>query len=313
MAGLLAFLEARFQAAGATDVEVLLAAAQEVARELVPDGDHRSYGQQLRLLGCLLAERSELWGEEVQVVAQGLREALRRKERAKEAFRTQEMVHQRLRSRGELRLSEEELEIYARSAPVVGEKAWSKATVRWITEQLAPDVRLLDVGSSYGPWSTWPNCVSLDLAPAAPTVYKADFLALRIEDELAMSCYVSPEGELQSLCGGFFDSVVLSLVLSFLPTPQLRREMLDRARRCLRPRGSLYVIEKTSLVPRRGGGARESFQEALEAAGFRCQRYAALGTLEGDRQPHAHAWHLLWHEDSVRPSPLPSFKEDALS
>ena len=311
MTGVLGFLAARFQAAGAADVEVLLAAVQEVAREAVKDGDHRSYGQQLRLLGCLLAEQRELWGPEVQQVARGLREAVWRKERGKEAFKDQEMIHQRLRSRGELRLTAEELEIYARSAPVVGDKAWSKATVRWITEQLHPDVRLLDVGSSYGPWSTWPNCVSLDLAPAAPNVYKADFLALRIENGLASSCYVSPEGELQSLCGSFFDSVVLSLVLSFLPTPQLRRQMLERARRCLRPMGSLFVIEKTSLVPRKGGGAREIFQEALEAAGFRCLQYTALGTLSGDSQPHAHAWHLLWHEE-VRQSPLPSFKEDLM-
>ena len=46
------------------------------------------------------------------------------------------------------------------------------------------------------------------------------------------------------------------------------QEMLDRARRCLSQRvsASLFVIEKTSLRH------EFEFQEALEAAGFQCQK-----------------------------------------
>ena len=53
------------------------------------------------------------------------------------------------------------------------------------------------------------------------------------------------------------------------------QEMLDRARRCLRlsPPGSLFVIEKTSLCRGRDTALAREFQEALEAAGFQCQKY----------------------------------------
>ena len=41
---------------------------------------------------------------------------------------------------------------------------------------------LLDVGSSYGAWDSLPKSLALDLAPAAPSVWRADFLQLQIEE-----------------------------------------------------------------------------------------------------------------------------------
>ena len=157
---------------------------------------------------------------------------------------------------------------------------------------------------------------------------------------------VTPVGNLQSLRAGAFDSLVLSLVLSFLPTPELRRatwmanefcclwiqmstinicwpedqpkeiygsqlsnsiqiltdnyhlnsglqEMLNRAHRCLRPNGSLFVIEKTSL------GERQDFQAALEAAGFQCKKclgYIALKNMNKKNALYidsANVW-IIW-------------------
>lgn len=71
--------------------------------------------------------------------------------------------------------------------------------------------------------------MALDLAPAAPSVWRADFLQLQIE-EMEMEekdgdvFEINAHGELQTLRAGAFDAVVLSLVLSFLPTPELRRD-----------------------------------------------------------------------------------------
>ena len=48
---------------------------------------------------------------------------------------------------------------------------------------------------------------------------------------------------MEAVGAGSFDAAVLSLVLSFLPTAALRREMLARARRCLRPGGVLLLVE----------------------------------------------------------------------
>ncbi|CAL1153559.1 unnamed protein product [Cladocopium goreaui] len=332
-ATLLAFLQRRFRQGGAEHETILLQAVEEVcAEETGQDVSERQFCQQLRVVGVALAEEIEktkpswaIEGQEVAVVAEELRQMRRRRQLAKEAFAAQEAIHQLLRERQQLWLSDEELEIYRRSAPVVGSKSWSKATVQWVLDELevltpgaAGDIRLLDVGSSYGAWDSLPKSLALDLAPAAPSVWRADFLQLQIE-EMEMEekdgdvFEINAHGELQTLRAGAFDAVVLSLVLSFLPTPELRREMLDRARRCLRlsPPGSLFVIEKTSLCRDTAQSAREKFQKALEAAGFQCQKYSAVGTLDGDSRPnrHAHAWHLRPNAERFQPSPLPTFKE----
>ena len=43
---------------------------------------------------------------------------------------------------------------------------------------------LLDVGSCYGAWDSLAKSLALDLAPAAPNVWQADFLQLQIEENL---------------------------------------------------------------------------------------------------------------------------------
>ena len=45
-----------------------------------------------------------------------------------------------------------------------------------------------------------------------------------MHQELDSVFELNDNGDLQTLCTGAFDAVVLSLVLSFLPTPELRRE-----------------------------------------------------------------------------------------
>jgi len=241
------------------------------------------------------------------------------------AFETLRSIHEALRSRGTLQATAEELEAYSRAAPVVGAKSWSREAVRWILREIGVDgavvaepsnrpLRLLDVGSSFGAFigASGVDCVALDLAPAHPEVWQADFLQLSIEDGLTLG--MQTEGlRLLALAAGSFDVVVLSLVLSFLPTPALRREMLDRCWRCLRARGSLLVVEKTALAAAGQAGAaqRVSFQKAIEAAGFVSVRYAAIGHLEGSKRPHVHAWHLVTTSEAHAGSG-PAFKDDLL-
>ncbi|CAE7291525.1 Samtor [Symbiodinium natans] len=174
---------------------------------------------------------------------------------------------------------------------------------------------LLDVGSSYGAFcGRGLHVVALDLAPAHPEVLAGDFLQIEVKDAKELRT-LDASGRLISLKAAGFDAVVMSLVLSFLPTPQLRRAMLDQARRCLCPGGALLLVEKTSLAPTGPSGAtqRRRFEEALSAAGFEIRRYAAVGHLEGERHPHAHAWHLQRADVPLQPEPLPRFKEDEMS
>mmetsp|Transcript_81131 Transcript_81131/g.160798 ORF Transcript_81131/g.160798 Transcript_81131/m.160798 type:complete len:377 (+) Transcript_81131:97-1227(+) len=246
-----------------------------------------------------------------------------RKVQKVDAFETLRSIHDALRCRGMLQVTTEELEAYSKAAPVVGAKSWSREAVRWILQELGVDgavaaepsnqpLRLLDVGSSFGSFIgvIGVDCVALDLAPAHPQVWQADFLQLSIEDGLTAG--MQSEGHrLLALASGSFDAVVLSLVLSFLPTPTLRREMLDRCRRCLRDGGSLLVVEKTALAAAGQAGAAEraAFQKAVEAAGFFTVRYAAIGQLEGSKRPHVHAWHLVTASEAHAGSG-PVFKDD---
>ncbi|CAE7177352.1 Samtor, partial [Symbiodinium pilosum] len=263
-------------------------------------------------MACLVQAAPE---EDLPELLQGL---LQNKSARKDAFASLDEIHRRLRERRELRLTREELETYRHCAPIVGSKDWSKETVSWILNELRSEgmpewteLCLLDVGSSYGAFFGHGfNVVALDLAPAHPEVLEGDFLQVEVAEAKELR-KLDGAGRLLSLKAGGFDAVVMSLVLSFLPTPALRREMLDRARRCLRTGGALLLVEKTSLAPtdRTGTSQRQRFEEALLAAGFQSRRYAAVGRLEGDRRPHAHAWHLKRTEGPVLPEPLPRFKE----
>ncbi|OLP95482.1 putative methyltransferase BTM2-like [Symbiodinium microadriaticum] len=303
----------------------LALAAERVAGETMSEREAR---QQFRLVGMALAqeiqERRPDWvlaapEEDLPGLLRGL---LQQKSARKDAFASLDEIHRRLRERREVRLTDEELETYRQCAPIVGSKDWSKATVAWILDELQSpgmpqwtELCLLDVGSSYGAFcGRGMRVVALDLAPAHPEVLPGDFLQLDVVEAKELHS-LDASGRLKSLKAAGFHAVVMSLVLSFLPTPELRRAMLDKARRCLCLGGALLLVEKTSLAPTGPTGAtqRRRFEEALTAAGFEICRYAAVGHLEGDKgHPHAHAWHLKRAEVQCRSEPLPCFKEDEI-
>ncbi|CAE7742303.1 Samtor [Symbiodinium sp. CCMP2456] len=303
----------------------LALAAERVAGETLSEREAR---QQFRLVGMTLAqeirERRPDWvlsapEEDLPGLLQGL---LQQKSARKDAFASLDEIHRRLRERREVRLTDEELETYRQCAPIVGSKDWSKATVSWILDELQSpgmppwtELCLLDVGSSYGAFcGRGMRVVALDLAPAHPEVLPGDFLQLDVAEAKELHS-LDASGRLKSLKAAGFHAVVMSLVLSFLPTPELRRAMLDKARQCLCVGGALLLVEKTSLAPTGPTGAaqRRRFEEALTAAGFELRRYAAVGHLEGDKgHPHAHAWHLKRAEVQLRSEPLPCFKEDEI-
>lgn len=260
-------------------------------------GDARSERGRLKDAALLLAAAAstpQAWT--VSPTSGGVLTALAELEEAKasrkRAFHTLAAVHADLRERGVHLPSEAQRAAYAASTPVIAEKPWSQSALQWVQGELRPRDRVLDIGSSFGflCGSGEYDCVAIDLAPAHSSVWEADFFALALDDSLGSS--IRTEGQaLRAVGGESFDAVVLSLVLSFLPTAELRREMLLRVRRCLRPTGVLLLVEKASL-----GKDREhlcQFQAAVEAAGFVAQKHAALAQLEGEKRKqrrHAFAW-----------------------
>jgi len=151
-----------------------------------------------------------------------------------------------------------------------------------------PPVALLDVGSCTNPFRRFPflvEPVALDLQPGngARGVFQADFLQVPIVDSIDSNnnteqrVLVTSDGHLDGIVAGSFDVVVLSLVLSCVPEPQQRIDMIARARRCLRDdRGLPCVLEVgTALADSKWycGDAFQEWKSAIEGVGFRIKLF----------------------------------------
>jgi len=152
-----------------------------------------------------------------------------------------------------------------------------------------PPVALLDIGSCTDPFSSFPLLVettAVDLRPAEgfEGIFQADFFDVPIVEPGSESApgagervLLGDSGELLGLVAGSFDVAVLSLVLSYVGSPEKRIEMISRARRCLRDdRGLLFVIEVGSAIASTSWyneDAAAEWTRAIEAVGFRILRF----------------------------------------
>eukprot|EP00930_Biecheleria_cincta_P037967 TRINITY_DN26092_c0_g3_i1.p1 TRINITY_DN26092_c0_g3~~TRINITY_DN26092_c0_g3_i1.p1 ORF type:complete len:491 (-),score=100.98 TRINITY_DN26092_c0_g3_i1:73-1545(-) len=145
-----------------------------------------------------------------------------------------------------------------------------------------PPVQLLDIGSNQNRFaddSFFVNAHALDLQPseaASGQVLQADFLKVPIADsedaEENQRFILNEDGSLKAIVAGSFDVVVLSLVLSFVPSAEQRIEMVAKARRCLRDdRGLLFVVEAGSTLKDSwyDKDIATEWSKAMERAGFR--------------------------------------------
>lgn len=113
--------------------------------------------------------------------------------------------------------------------------------------------------------------------------------------------YSNNQLEIVSLPMESFDAVAMSLVLSYLPSPVERQEMLRKARSLLREDGLLLVFEKESVfhTGRYFPLFLSNWKAAVEALGFSLVKYTALSTpsaLGGhSRVSHAFAFSASKH------------------
>ena len=158
-----------------------------------------------------------------------------------------------------------------------------------------PNAQLLDVGSCWDYFRAFENdaetyeVVALDLAPRTPRVFRCDFLELAItpegsemqtsvekaaetlEDASSPSPFVTT---LRSYPAGRASAVVMSLVLSYLPCPRMRGEMVRRAREVLLDdgRGVLLIVTPHSTDRSYSGASRTNalavWRENVERVGF---------------------------------------------
>ena len=169
-----------------------------------------------------------------------------------------------------------------------------------------PNAQLLDVGSCWDYFRAFENdtetyeVVALDLAPRTPRVFRCDFLELAITPEGSemqtsvekaffeketLADASSPFGTrpenpspfvttLRSYPAGRASAVVMSLVLSYLPCPRMRGEMVRRAREVLLDdgRGVLLIVTPHSTDRSYSGASRTNalavWRENVERVGF---------------------------------------------
>ena len=119
----------------------------------------------------------------------------------------------------------------------------------------ARKIRLLDVGSCYNPIEKSDQnrlfeVTALDLCPTDPSVFQCDFLNLTIgetntipiiksinsienNEEIKNEIKEKDKNILLQLPAHSYDAITMSLVLSYLPTPEQRIEMIRKARKLL--------------------------------------------------------------------------------
>jgi hypothetical protein len=186
----------------------------------------------------------------------------------------------------------------------------------------ARKIRLLDVGSCYNPIGKSDQAgvfdvTALDLFPADPTVFQCDVLNLAVgpagsepvnttadsqgsvTDQGDNAMTSSSAGKLTQLPAGSFDAVTMSLVLSYLPTPEQRVAMIRKARQLLvspdasgtsgRPHhtGLLLIAEKPSIfnskkehtadsVGKNKAFLLTSWKQAIANEGFELVKYRMM-------------------------------------
>jgi hypothetical protein len=185
----------------------------------------------------------------------------------------------------------------------------------------ARKIRLLDVGSCYNPIEKSDqtgvfDVTALDLFPADPTVFQCDFLNLTVgpagSDPIRTTAGVtetmsdhdgavgaSSAGTLTQQPAGSFDAVTMSLVLSYLPTPEQRAAMIRKARQLLvspdphgppnrrHQTGLLLIAEKPSIFNSKkehtadNVGKNKSFlltswKQAIANEGFELVKYRMM-------------------------------------
>lgn len=119
------------------------------------------------------------------------------------------------------------------------------------------------------------DVTAVDLAPSCPTVLKCDFLNVKMEETMTLE-----NTNLKALPSNYFDAVVFSLFLEYLPCPKQRHECCLKAYKALRQGGILLIITPDSKHVHANAKFMKSWRLALSKLGMMRVSYEKL--------PHLH-------------------------
>lgn len=188
------------------------------------------------------------------------------------------------------------------SCDIMAQLSRSSSTIR--------KIKILDVGACYNPLQSSEHAESfditaIDLYPGDKSVYKCDFLALKVGPlNSAPIIEIDKDGvhNIVQLPEASFDVVTMSLVLNYLPTPDLREQMIVKARQLLvnpvnegiiHYSGLLLIIEKKSCLnhdrfvtpihplPNSKNAFADSWKGFISNSGFELAKYNQLNAATG--------------------------------
>ncbi|XP_053673612.1 S-adenosylmethionine sensor upstream of mTORC1 [Anopheles nili] len=108
-------------------------------------------------------------------------------------------------------------------------------------------IKLLDVGSCYDPFADFPDfdVTAIDIAPARPSVRHCDFLEVELKT-LPNPLLSEEQNSIEAFPYAYYDAVVFSLLLEYLPSTDQRMRCCQKAYDLLKPEGILLIITPDS-------------------------------------------------------------------
>lgn len=127
--------------------------------------------------------------------------------------------------------------------------------------------KLLDVGSCYDPFQKFDflQVYPIDLCPGMKTVKKCNFIDVEIRDINTSNWFCD---ELKLIPSNYFDIVVFSLFLEYLPSPELRYICCEKAYNCLKSNGVLLIVTPDSKHSSANASVMKSWKIAAGCLGF---------------------------------------------
>lgn len=165
-------------------------------------------------------------------------------------------------------------------------------------------ISILDVGSCYNPLSIDDafDVTAIDLFPTIEGVYQCDFLNVTVGKEKIL---LQDKQEIRQLPMDFFDSVVFSLLLEYLPCPEQRYVCCRNAYDVLKSGGILIIVSPDSKHVGANAKLMKSWRYALSRMGFMRIKYEKL------RHIHCLVFRKCVCKDvAIRWSKLQRFSED---
>ncbi|XP_018783157.1 PREDICTED: probable methyltransferase BTM2 homolog [Bactrocera latifrons] len=126
-------------------------------------------------------------------------------------------------------------------------------------------VNVLDVGSCFNPFvgeSNF-NVTAIDLCPATIDVLKGDFLKIMVDKKIIVE-----DGEVLRLPCEYYDCVIFSLLLEYIPSPEERLHCCQKAYELLQAEGILIIITPDSQHVGKNAKLMKNWRYTLGTLGF---------------------------------------------